>query len=47
MTSLSGVLGVEDGSEATAILCRFGSWKNFEKLKTILIKTLYGSGSGS
>ena len=38
--SMAGILGMETGSSANAVLCRFGSWKNFEKIKTGLIRLL-------
>lgn len=39
-TSLSGIMGVMDNAPAQEILCKFGTWKNFEGAKQMLVKTL-------
>jgi [Skp1-protein]-hydroxyproline N-acetylglucosaminyltransferase len=36
ITSLAGIIGVPDKSPASDILCRFGTWKNFEQAKNLL-----------
>ena len=40
-TSLSGIMGVQSDASSVEILTRFGTWKNFDRLKTILLKTMY------
>jgi hypothetical protein len=45
-TSLSGIMGVMDNASADVILCKFGTWKNFETAKQLLTKTLTGQGNG-
>lgn len=39
-TSLSGIMGVMSNAPAQEILCKFGTWKNFESARQILTKEL-------
>jgi hypothetical protein len=41
-TTLSGIMGLMDGASAQEILCKFGTWKNFENAKAMLSKSLVG-----
>lgn len=43
LTSLSGIMGVPDKSNASEILCKFGTWKNFEAARETLKKNLVKS----
>jgi hypothetical protein len=39
-TSLSGIMGVVEKAPAHEILCKFGTWKNFERAKQMLSKEM-------
>jgi hypothetical protein len=43
--SLSGIMGVMDNAPAHEILCKFGTWANFENAKRLLGKTLTQSST--
>ena len=41
-TSTSGIMGLLDTASAQEILCKFGTWKNFENAKNTILKNMPG-----